>query len=91
MQRLIAKQSILFESRIYNPGDALPTHNSNMVEAWTAAQTAVWYDDEESKKAIKAKPRTAETGLCGEAISSESEDGENLVGKVPKTRSRSKK
>ena len=39
----------------------------------------------------KARPRTAEPGQPGVAVASESEDGENLVGKVPKTTSRKKK
>ena len=92
MQRLTARQSILFESKMYAPGDELPTKNAAMVDAWLAAGTAVWIDDEktEAPKA-KARPRTAEPGQPGVAVSSESEDGENLVGKVPKTASRKKK
>ena len=98
MQELIAKTSILFESKLYRVGDKLPTHNATMVEAWIKAGTAVWVEKTVStenpvseQKPVKAKPRTAEPGLAGQAVSSESETGEDLVGKVPKTASRSKK
>lgn len=91
MQVLTAQQSILFESKLYAPGDVLPAHNTSMVEAWIAAKTAVWIDDEDKNTKVKARPRTAEPGLAGEAVASESEDGENLVGKVPKTTGRKKK
>ena len=59
-----------------------------MVEAWLAAGTAVW-KDAETPKAVKARPKTAEPGLPGVAVASETED--NLAGKVPKTAARKKK
>lgn len=90
MKKLTAQMDILFESKIYAPGEELPTKDEGMVDAWLAAKTAVWIDDEE-KKAPEARPRTAEPGLPGAAVSSEAEDGVNLVGRVPKTKARSKK
>ena len=62
-----------------------------MVEAWLAAGTAVWTDDDKAKAPAKARPATAEPGQAGVAVASESEDGNNLAGKVPKTASRKKK
>ena len=91
MQVLTAQQSILFENKIYAPGEELPTKNASMVEAWLAAGTAVWIGDETKSTKAKARPRTAEPGQPGAAVASESEDGDNLVGKVPKTTSRKKK
>lgn len=91
MQKLTAQRSILFENRIYAPGETLPAHNAAMVEAWINAGTAVWIDSETISTKAKAKPKTAEPGLPGAAVASESENGENLVGKVPKTTSRKKK
>ena len=91
MQVLTAKNSILFESKIYAPGDKLPTHNAVMLEAWLTAGTAVWIDDEAISTKAKARPKTAEPGLAGATVASESEDGDNLVGKVPKTTRRKKK
>lgn len=91
MKALTAQKSILFESKMYNPGDKLPTHNASMVEAWLAAGTAVWINDEAKRTTTKARPRTAEPGLPGVTVVSESEDGDDLVGKVPKTTRRKKK
>lgn len=48
-------------------------------------------DGTENVSAVKAKAVTAEPGLSGQALVSESGDGDNLVGKVPKTTARSKK
>lgn len=45
----------------------------------------------ENVSAVKAKAVTAEPGLSGQALASESEDGVDLVGKVPKTAARKKK
>ena len=90
MQVLTAQKSILFESKMYAPGDKLPTHNAGMVEAWITAGTAVWIDDEATSTKVKARPRTAEPGLPGAVVVSESEDGDNLAGKVPKTTRRKK-
>ena len=95
MQKLIARTPILFESKLYGVGTELPTHNTAMNEAWIKAGTAKWVDDEavstEKTVSVKAKPKTAEPGLPGMAVASESETGEDLVGKVPKTKARSKK
>lgn len=91
MRKLIAQQHILFESKMYAPGEELPVKNPDMVQAWLDAGTAVYDDDEEKKTTVKATPRTAEPGLAGVAVASEAEDGENLAGKVPKTASRAKK
>lgn len=91
MKVLTAQKSILFESKLYDPGDELPTKNADMTEAWLAAGTAVWIDDETVSTKAKARPRTAEPGQPGAAVASESEDGDNLAGKVPKTASRRRK
>lgn len=89
---LKARTTILYNSRIYKPGSQLPANNAAMVAAWTAAGTAVWADDDaEEKTAVKAKLKTAEPGLAGKALSSEAEDGENLVGRIPKTAKRERK
>ena len=92
MQKLIAKAPILFESKIYEVGSELPTKNPQIVEAWVEAKTAVWIEnDVPVEKPVKARPATAEPGLAGQALVSESEAGEDLVGKVPKTTARTKK
>ncbi len=77
---------ILYLSHQYKVGEELPANDPGMVEAWTAAGTAAWLPVKEP--AAKAKPRTAEPGLPGQAAFSESEDGDNLAGKIPKTSAR---
>lgn len=89
-KKLVAIYPILYQSHQYKVGETLPANNPVMVEAWLEAGTAKWITDETNNKA-KAQPRTAEPGQPGEAVASESEDGDNLVGKVPKTEGRRKK
>lgn len=89
-KRLVAIYPILYLSHQYQVEDVLPANNPEMVEAWLAAGTAVWVDDKTETPA-KAQPATAEPGQSGVSVSSESEDGDDLVGKVPKTARRSKK
>lgn len=86
---LVAVYPILFQSHQYKVGDTLPANYPDMVDAWLEAGTAVWKKVEAA--APKAKPATAEPGLAGATVSSASENGEDLVGKVPKTTKRSEK
>jgi hypothetical protein len=86
---LVATAYILYNSKQYEPGDELPASDEGMVEAWVEAKTAAWIN--ESAVRAKARPATALPGATGDAIHSESEDGENLVGRVPKTSNRRRK
>ena len=110
---LIARTEILYNGKMYNIGEELPTNNPQYVDAWIEAGTAVWEGAEkapsdteneetdtengetdtenEKSEPVKGVPQTAEPGLAGKAAASESEDGVDLVGKVPKTAARSKK
>lgn len=84
MKRLIAVFPILFENRNYKPGDELPTHNNGFVKEWLKNRTAIWQDDEKSRKqSVKAKPVTATSGLSGKSSFGL---GEDLVGKPPSRR-----
>ncbi|PKM72843.1 MAG: hypothetical protein CVU91_07395 [Firmicutes bacterium HGW-Firmicutes-16] len=47
MPRLIAKSSVLYQSRMYSPGDPLPANDPVMRDAWLEAGTAVLADDTE--------------------------------------------
>lgn len=89
---LIAVYPILYHSHQYKVGEELPVNDPDMVSAWLEAGTASYISSEEkdTDKAVKATPVTAEAGLSGNAVSSES-DGEDLVGKIPKTAARTKK
>lgn len=78
----LAQAYILYNSTQYKPGDELPTNNPEMLEAWLEAGTAAWVDENIVKKA-KAQSVTAMTGLYGQAVCSDSDNGEDLVGRVP--------
>lgn len=84
--KLIAVYPILYRSRQYWVGQELPADDAGMVQAWIEAGTAAWVDPD-APKPPKAKPAAAEAGLAGESPNGETD--ENLVGKVPKTSTRS--
>lgn len=86
---LTAVYPILYHSHQYQVGDELPTNDPEMTTLWLEAGTAA-YLTPPTDEAVVATPATAEGGLPGKAEASES-DGEDLVGKVPKTAARSKK
>lgn len=123
MKKLIARSNILFESKMYAPGEELPTKNTKMVEAWLKAGTAYHKEtkdiaeemmdafennsenanieivehseDTESTETeategtvVKATAAAAEAGLPGTAVNSDSENGEDLVGKIPENETR---
>ena len=77
---LVATYPILYRSHQYEVGDSLPADDESMVQAWLDAGTAVWSEGKQEK--AKA------TGLAGE--SKNGETPENVVGRVPKTPTRSK-
>lgn len=78
----LAQAYILYNSTQYKPGDELPTNDPEMLEAWLEAGTAAWVDEDVVKNA-KAQSVTAMVGLYGQAVCSDSDNGEDLVGRVP--------
>lgn len=78
----IAQTYILYNSTQYKPGDVLPANDPEMLAAWLEAGTAKWLD-ETVVNSMKAQSVTALAGMYGTAVSSDSEDGEDLVGRVP--------
>ena len=82
--KLIAIYPILYRSHQYEIGEELPADDSEMVQAWLDAKTAIWQDDTSQ---VKAKPVTAQAGLTGQSPNGEAD--ENLVGRIPKTPARS--
>ena len=88
MKHLIAVSSVLLDNRDYRPGDELPMHNPEFVEAWITNGAAVWQGDgEEKKQAVKAKSVTAPVGRPGDACPSAGSD-QDLVGKPPSRKKR---
>lgn len=45
MKQLIAKRSILYQNRMYAPGQALPAADGRMAAAWLRAGSAAWQED----------------------------------------------
>lgn len=79
VKNLIAVLPILFESHLYNPGDKLPCHNIDMVDAWIVCGSAEWRAPNADKK-VKVKSASATPGMTGMAVPSGEED---LAGKLP--------
>lgn len=42
MVKLTARRPILYQGRMYEPGDPLPAHDGRMVSAWLDAKSAEW-------------------------------------------------
>lgn len=87
-KRLIATRRILYKSVNYIPGDVLPD-NTDMTDAWLNSGSAVYEDEITSKKALKAKPASAQAGTEGVNVAN-GETDETLIGKVPLTETRKK-
>lgn len=83
---LVATYPILYRSHQYEVGDSLPVDDSEMVQAWLDAETAVWQGEE--MLGAKVKPVTAQAGLAGQSPNGENAD--NVVGRVPKAPVRSR-
>lgn len=47
MKALTAKRAVLYQGRMYEPGDALPAGDSKMVEAWLKAESAEWTGEDQ--------------------------------------------
>ena len=47
MKVLTAKRAVLYQGRMYEPGDTLPAGDSRMVEAWLQAESAAWTGEAE--------------------------------------------
>lgn len=87
--KLVAVSPILYQNKQYRIGDILPL-DTDMQELWIDCGSAVLKEEAEIKgKAVKARSVTAQAGLFGTAVNSESV--ENLVGRVPDTERRRRK
>nr|DAJ08310.1 MAG TPA: hypothetical protein [Caudoviricetes sp.] len=87
--KLIAENPILYQNKQYRKGDVLPA-DTDMQEVWIACGSAAFKEENETKKIpVKGRRVTAQSGLAGTAVNSESEI--NLVGRVPDTERRRRK
>ena len=88
---LEAMMPILLASTQYQPGDTLPATNTALVEAWIETGAAAWVEEKTNKKPPKARPAVAQPGLPGKATGGETGEDVQLVGRIPKTKTRKKK
>jgi hypothetical protein len=72
---------VLYCSRQYKTGDALPATDKALVDAWIEAGSAIWIDDEEIP-AVRAKaiPASVPAGIYGRSSDG---DPEAVMGRVP--------
>lgn len=86
---LIATTNILYRNKQYHKGDVLPL-DTEMQEAWIACESAVFKEKDNVKTIpVKARRVTAQPGLAGTAVNSETDV--DLVGRVPETERRRRK
>lgn len=87
MADLVALRPILYGQRQFEPGETLPS-DAPLAETWVECGSAVWRDEPPAEQPA-AKPASAEPGLPGTAVGGE-QTGDDLVGKVPPRKKRSK-
>ena len=71
MKALTAKRAVLYQGRMYEPGDALPAGDSKMVEAWLQAESAEWTGEDQ-------KP--AQEGQEGQGAAEGTQEGQEGQG-----------
>lgn len=65
MKALTAKRAVLYQGRMYEPGDTLPAGDIKMVEAWLQAESAEWTGEDQ-------KP--AQEGQEGQGAAEDAQD-----------------
>ena len=87
---LVAQVYILYLAHHYKPGEEIPASDTDMVKAWLEAGSVQWVPISEFAR-DKAYPMTAIDGMYGTATCSDSDDGINIVGRVPINSARQRK
>ena len=87
---LVAQVYILYLAHHYKPGEEIPASDLDMVNAWLEAGSVQWVPISEFAR-DKAYPMTAIDGMYGTATCSDSDDGMNIVGRVPINSARQRK
>lgn len=67
MKALTAKRAVLYQGRMYEPGDTLPAGDGKMVEAWLQAESAEWTGEDQ-------KP--AQEGQEGQGAAEDAQDAQ---------------
>lgn len=75
MKALTAKRAVLYQGRMYEPGDTLPAGDSRMVEAWLEAESAEWTGEvQEPVQEAQGEPGT-DNGTQGDQEDQEPVEG----------------
>ena len=62
MKALTAKRAVLYQGRMYEPGDVLPAGDSRMVEAWLQAKSAEWAGEDPDPAQTAQEPAEGAAG-----------------------------
>ena len=81
MVKLTARRPILYQGRMYEPGDPLPAHDGRMVSAWLDAKSAEWTGEKPATDTAEdantaGAAESAENGLEG---AQEGQDGKDAT------------
>ena len=81
MKALTAKRAVLYQGRMYEPGDALPAGDSKMVEAWLQAESAEWTgEDQKPAQEGQEIQGAAEGTLEGQGAAEDAQEGQEGQG-----------
>lgn len=81
MVKLTARRPILYQGRMYEPGDPLPAHDGRMVSAWLDAKSAEWTGEKPATDTAEnaAHAGTAENTGNGLEAAQESRDDKDAA------------
>ena len=81
MKALTAKRAVLYQGRMYEPGDALPAGDSKMVEAWLQAESAEWTgEDQKPAQEGQEIQGAAEGTQEGQGAAEDAQEGQESQG-----------
>ena len=87
MKALTAKRAVLYQGRMYEPGDALPAGDSKMVEAWLQAESAEWTgEDQKPAQEGQEIQGAAEGTQEGQGAAEDAQEGQEIQGAAEGTR-----
>ena len=80
MKALTAKRAVLYQGRMYEPGDALPAGDSKMVEAWLQAESAEWTgEDQKPAREGQEIQGAAEGTQEGQGAAEDAQEGQGAA------------
>lgn len=77
MKALTAKRAVLYQGRMYEPGDTLPASDEKMVEAWLEAESAEWTGEaQEHAQEAHNEPKPTNDTQGGQEAMEPAENGQ---------------